>query len=199
MEHESDADLAQRAARGDDSAFAVLVRRYQNAVYEMSCRMLGSRDAGLDAAQEVFLKAHGALDRYDPSRKFSTWILAITRNHCIDQVRRPAHRLTSPMLDEDRYAADGSENPRLAVENAQESKIIEQAVAELPDIYREAVLLYHFQDLSYTEAADVQGVPLGTFMARLHRARARLRDALRPVLGVDDGSAPERRADRRAG
>jgi len=199
MEHESDADLAQRASRGDDEAFAVLVRRYQNAVYEMSCRMLGDRDAGLDAAQEVFLKAHGALDRYDGNRKFSTWILAIARNHCIDQIRKPAHRLSTSLTDEDRLPANGSEDPRRAVEQAQESRIIERAVDELSANYKEAVMLYHFQGLSYAEAAEVQGVPIGTFMARLHRARKQLREKLQPVLGADDGNASERHAHQRAG
>lgn len=199
MEHESDADLAQRAARGDDAAFAILVRRYQNAVYEMACRMLGDRDAGLDAAQEVFLKAHGALDRYDKGRKFSTWILAIARNHCIDQIRKPARRLSTQLSDEDRLPANGSENPGRAVEQAQEHILIERAVDELSDNYKEAVNLYHFQGLSYAEAAEVQGVPLGTFMARLHRARKQLRDKLRPLLGADDESASERHAHQRVG
>lgn len=199
MEQESDADLAKRAARGEDAAFAILLRRYQNAVYEMSCRMLGDRDAGLDAAQEVFLKAHGALDRYDSGRKFSTWILAITRNHCIDQIRKPVHRLSTQLSDEDRLPADGRENPRLAAEHAQEQEIIERAVDELSDNYKEAVVLYHFQGFSYSEAAEVQDVPLGTFMARLHRARKKLRDKLRPLLGADDESASGRQAHQRAG
>lgn len=199
MEHTSDAELAERASRGDDEAFAELVRRYQNAVYEMSCRMLGDRDAGFDAAQEVFLKAHGALDRYDRARKFSTWILAITRNHCIDQIRKPAHRLTSQITDENRIPSNGSNNPRKAIERAEASKLIAGAVEELPDAYKEAVQLYHFQELSYAEAAEVQGVPIGTFMARLHRARRKLGDLLRPHLGVDDDSASDRRSHSRAG
>ena len=70
--------------------------------------------------------------------------------------------------------------------------------AELSDIYREAIQLYHFQELSYAEAAEVQGVPQGTFMARLHRARRQLRERLRPVLGADDEQASERRDDRAA-
>jgi len=197
MGHASDAELAGRAARGDDEAFAELVRRYQNAVYEMACRMLRDRDAGFDAAQEVFLKAHGALGRYDPSRKFSTWILAISRNHCLDQLRKPFGRLAA-LDDDSQAAADPAPGPGQSVEDAEASRIIEEAVGLLPDIYREAVNLYHFQELTYSEAAEVQDVPIGTFMARLHRARRMLRDRLRPLLGVDDGDAPPRREDRRA-
>jgi RNA polymerase sigma-70 factor (ECF subfamily) len=199
MEQPSDAELAQRAATGDDAAFTELVRRYQNAVYEMACRILGDRDAGLDVAQEVFLKAHRALDRYDPARKFSTWILAIARNQCIDQVRRPAHRLSTSLPDENRLPADPRESPGSKVEHAEISRILEQAVEELPDVYREAILLYHYQGLTYTEAAEVQGVPLGTFMARLHRARRRMRDLLRPMLGMNDDAALDGRDDRPAG
>lgn len=198
MAQRSDAELAELAAKGDNTAFAELVRRYQNAVYEMSCRMLGDRDAGYDAAQEVFLKAHGALDRYDPKRKFSTWILAITRNHCIDQIRRPVNRLSNQLEDEGRVPDEGNDNPRQVVEKAETSKILEEAVEQLSDNYREAVQLYHYQGLSYAEAADVQGVPLGTYMARLHRARAKLRDILRPVLGADHEGASRRSSHRQA-
>ncbi len=199
MEQASDAELAQRAARGDDNAFADLVRRYQNAVYEMSCRYLRDRDAGFDAAQEVFIKAHRALDSYDPKRKFSTWILAITRNHCIDQVRKPVNRLSAELPDDNRLPDDPARNPGKLVEQANTAKILERAVDELSDNYREAVQLYHYQGLTYAEAAEVQGVPQGTFMARLHRARRQLRDKLRPLLGNDDDTASDRRADRPAG
>ena len=198
MEHASDAELAERTVRGDDAAFAELVRRYQNAVYEMACRMLRDRDAGLDASQEIFLKAHGALARYDPQRRFSTWVFAIARNHCIDQLRRPSSRPTAPLDDESRLATDPAPGPGRAAEDAEAATIVERAVGELPDIYREAVELYHFQDVSYAEAAELQGVPIGTFMARLHRARKILRDRLRPVLGTDDDEAPDRRDDRPA-
>lgn len=193
MEQTSDAELAGRAARGDDSAFAELVRRYQHAVYEMSCRMLRDRDLGLDAAQEVFLKAHGALDRYDGARKFSTWILAIARNHCIDQIRKPSNRPNAPLLEESRMSEDPAPGPGKALESAQARKLIEKAVEELPEIYREAIQLYHFQELSYAESAEVQGVPQGTFMARLHRARKQLGERLRPVLGAGDAKPSKRR------
>jgi RNA polymerase sigma-70 factor (ECF subfamily) len=199
MADESDADLAGRAARGDNAEFETLVHRYQNAVYEMSCRMLGDRDAGLDAAQEVFIRAHGALDRYDPTRKFSTWILAITRNHCIDQIRRPARRLSTRIEEEGRIPDLHAASPRQQVEDAQTSTLLARAVAQLPEAYREAVELYHYQDLTYVEAAQIQGVPLGTYMARLHRARKKLRDLLRPVLGDDDERSLDRGDDRRAG
>ncbi len=198
MEHASDAELAGRTARGDDTAFAELVRRYQNAVYQMACRMLRDQDAGLDAAQEVFIKAHSAIGRYDKKRKFSTWILAITRNHCIDQIRKPANRPSAPLEEGSSQAEDPRPDPGRIVENAQAGKIVEQAVEKLPDMYREAIQLYHFQELTYSEAAEVQGVPLGTFMARLHRARKQLRELLRPILGADDDKASERRDDRPA-
>ncbi len=199
MEQASDAELATRAAKGDDAAFAVIVRRYQHAVYEMSCRMLRDRDAGLDASQEIFLKAHRALHRYDTNRKFSTWILAIARNHCIDQIRKPSHRMSVSLPDENRVPDDPDRNPSQAVEQKETAEILEQAVEELPDAYREAIQLYHYQGLTYAESADVQGVPQGTFMARLHRARRKLRDIVRPLLGRNDETASERRADRQAG
>ena len=183
MDRDSDAELVERSIQGDTAAFETLVRRYQNAVYEMSCRMLGDRDAGLDAAQEVFLKVHANLGRYDSTRKFSTWILSITRNHCIDQLRKPRRRLSNNIEEEARIPDPKSPNPGREVEAAETSALIERAVSQLSETYREAIELYHFQDLSYAEAAEVQGVPIGTYMARLHRARKKLRELLRPALG----------------
>ncbi len=182
MENESDAQLAERAVSGDDASFAMLMRRYQNAVYEMCCRMLRDREAGLDAAQEVFLKAHSALPRYDGSRRFSTWIFAICRNHCIDEIRRPSRRLVTPLQDDGRKTPASGPNPSEIAEQAQTSRLLEKTVDRLPEHYREAVMLYHYQELSYAEAAEIQGVPMGTFMARLHRARRMLRDQLRPIF-----------------
>jgi len=199
MDGTSDGELAQRACQGDQAAFGLLVRRYQNAVFDMACRMLRDRDAALDAAQEVFIKAHRSLDRYDDARKFSTWLLAITRNHCIDQLRRPAHRLAAPLPDESRVPAERRQEPDRVAERTEQAHLVERAVAELGDSYREAVELYHYHDLSYAEAAEVQGVPLGTFMARLHRARRQLRDRLRTHLGVGDAEASDRVDHRKVG
>src|SRR5436305_3151895 len=83
-----EAVLLEAAKVGDQEAFRELVERYQGAVYNLAYRMLGDPDEAEDAAQEIFVRVYRQLARYDAERKFSTWVLAIATNYCIDQLRR---------------------------------------------------------------------------------------------------------------
>ena len=86
--HPAESEWLQQAIKGDDLAFSRLVEAYQRPVYNLCYRMMGNANDAEDAAQETFIRAYKALNRYDPSRKFSTWLLSIASNYCIDQHRR---------------------------------------------------------------------------------------------------------------
>ena len=86
--HSAELDWLKKAQKGDDLAFSYLVEAYQRPVYNLCYRMLGNAGDAEDAAQETFIRAYKALHSYDPSRKFSTWLLSIASNYCIDQHRR---------------------------------------------------------------------------------------------------------------
>ena len=86
--HSAEMDWLKQAQKGDDMAFSRLVEVYQKPVYNLCYRMLGNANDAEDAAQETFIRAYNAIRRYDPSRKFSTWLLTIASNYCIDQHRR---------------------------------------------------------------------------------------------------------------
>ena len=180
-----EASLALSAARGDRQAFARLVEENKRSVYGLCLRLLSDPEEARDAAQEAFTRAYASLDSFDLEQPFTPWILRIARNHCLDTLRRriPARaRVELDADDEDgppRELADTtSERADDAMQHAETRQALEQAVAALPPNYREVVHLFHVEQLSYKEIAATMGIPMGTVMTWLHRARSQLRTLL---------------------
>ena len=180
-----DASLALSAARGDRQAFARLVEENKRSVYGLCVRLLSDPEEARDAAQEAFTRAYASLESFDLEQPFAPWILRIARNLCLDTLRRriPARaRVELDADDEDgppRELADtNSERADDAIQNAQTRLALEEAVAALPPNYREVVHLFHVEQLSYKEIAATMGIPMGTVMTWLHRARSQLRTLL---------------------
>jgi RNA polymerase sigma-70 factor (ECF subfamily) len=180
-----DASLAISASRGDRQAFTRLVEENKRSVYGLCLRLLSDPEEARDAAQEAFTRAFSSLESYDLEQAFAPWVLRIARNHCLDLLRRriPARaRVELDAEDDDgppRELADTtSERADDAIQKAQTREALERAVAALPANYREVVHLFHVEQLSYKEIATTMGIPLGTVMTWLHRARAQLRNLL---------------------
>ncbi|MCA9494253.1 MAG: sigma-70 family RNA polymerase sigma factor [Myxococcales bacterium] len=172
--HEGDEDEPARilAARdGDESARSWLVERWTPPVWRFCRRMLmNDEDAG-DAAQETLVKVLRNLDRYDPDRSFSTWVFGIARNTCIDEHRRRRRRA----WDEPGDIPDTSSSPLQDAARSQRAELLEHSLMALPPMYREILVLYHFEHRKYTEIAEILELPLGTVMNRIFRARKKLR------------------------
>ncbi len=170
--------LARAAHGGDHQAFAELVRRSQGAVFGLCYRLLGERDAATDAAQEAFVRAYSALASFDPSLRFDTWVLRIARNHCYDLLRR-----RQPQGEEEEAArtADASPSVLDRLESAEVTRKLEGALETLPAQDREVLSLYYVQHRKTKEIAQLLGVAPGTIMARLFRAREKLRVQLAEV------------------
>jgi RNA polymerase sigma-70 factor (ECF subfamily) len=180
-----DASLAIAASRGDRQAFARLVEENKRSVYGLCVRLLSDPEEARDAAQEAFTRAYASIEGYDLDQPFAPWVLRIARNLCLDILRRriPARaRVELDADDEDgppRELADGSsERADDAIQRVQTRLALEKAVAALPPNYREVVHLFHVEQLSYKEIAATMGIPMGTVMTWLHRARAQLRTLL---------------------
>jgi len=181
----SEARLARSAAQGHREAFSQLVEEHKRAVYGLCLRILSDREEARDAAQEAFARAYAALDSFDLSQPFAPWVLRIARNHCLDLLRRRLPARARVELDAD---PEGGSPPDLLdpeaergddrLEKAQAREALGEAVAALPANYREVVHLFHVEQLSYKEIAQVMGVPMGTVMTWLHRARSKLRQFL---------------------
>lgn len=184
----------RRARRGDNNAFAALVRSMQRQVYGLCLRLLRTEAEAAEVAQETFLRAYQNLDRYDDARPFDLWVLAIARNQCLDLLRRRTKVKTEDV--EDHSHALPSSEPTLE-EGAiarQERKSLEDAMATLSVDDREVLALYYVHKRTTKEIAEVMDVAPGTIMARLFRAREKLRTKM---TGALEGNSPAASAGER--
>ena len=174
---QAELELARRAHRGDVAAFEQLVLRFQRPVHRLCWRMLRSSNAE-DLAQETFVRAFVHFDRFDPERPLLPWLLAIARRLCLDLLRRQKLMPTTPEIIASIDPAPGPE--RQASVNEELSRL-EQALADLDEGPREAIVLYHLEGMSYRDIAAALEIPIGTVMTWLHRGRARLKKAIETV------------------
>jgi RNA polymerase sigma-70 factor (ECF subfamily) len=165
--------LIARAGEGDQAAFQELVERYQGAVYNLAYRMLGAPEEAEDAAQEIFVRIYRQLARYDRSRKFSTWVLAIATNYCIDQLRRRRLQLV-PLENIIPWARAREAGPEREALDREASDELQTLLRRLPEKYRAVLILRYWEELSCAEIGEVLGVPEGTVKTQLHRARKAL-------------------------
>lgn len=167
----------EQARQGDKSAFGRLIEAYQGPVYNLAYRMLGNRGEAEEAAQEAFIRAYTRLDTYDPSRKFSTWMLSITSNYCIDLLRKRRALLLSldqPLPPHPALMSDREENPEAQASDTEREQMVQALLEHLPEDYRQAVVLRYWYDLSYEEIADVMDTTISAIKSRLFRARRQL-------------------------
>ena len=169
------AQEVRRARRGDNDAFAALVRSVQRPVYGLCLRLLRTDAEASEVAQESFLRAYQNLEKYDDSRPFDLWVLAIARNHCLDLLRRRTKHKTEDVEDHAHTLASGDASLEDQAIDRQERRSLEDAMATLSADDREVLALYYVQKRTTKEIAEVMGVAAGTIMARLFRAREKLR------------------------
>jgi RNA polymerase sigma-70 factor (ECF subfamily) len=167
--------MVLRAREGDMDAMAELVTAHRGLVYAYALRMLRNADDAHDVTQETFVKALHGLRGFDAGRALVPWLLKICRNCCIDHVRaRRRNAEPSEILDTFAWA-DGSD-VHDEVEGEIRSQELNQAIARLPERYREIMLMRHVEDLEINEIADRLRRPEGTVKSWLFRARALLRE-----------------------
>lgn len=162
--------LIARAEEGDQAAFRELVERYQGAVYNLAYRMLGNPDDAEDAAQEIFVRVYRQLARYDRGRKFSTWVLAIATNYCIDQLRRRRVQLV-PLEQVVPWARTREAGPERLALDQEATDELQGLLKRLPEKYRAVLILRYWEELSCAEIGETLGLPEGTVKTQLHRAR----------------------------
>ena len=175
-------DEIRRAQAGDPEAFAQLVRGVQRPVFGLCLRLLRTEAEATEVAQEAFLRAWQNMGRFDRTRPFDLWVLAIARNLCLDLLRRRSRLKTEDVDDH----AQTLPSPEPSVEenaiSRQEKKSLEEAMATLSTDDREVLALYYVQKRTTRDIAQVMGVAPGTIMARLFRAREKLRQRMKPVM-----------------
>ena len=148
-------------------------------VYRFNWRMLRNEQDARDATQDTLVKVLRKIHLFHGGRNFGTWVMGIARNTCIDLYRKK--RRTA--WEEPGDIVDGAPSPLQEVSRAQRADLLQDALDKLPPMYREILVLYHFEHLKYVEIAEVLDIPLGTVMNRIFRARKKLRDAYGAIGG----------------
>jgi RNA polymerase sigma factor (sigma-70 family) len=168
----------QPGAQGETS-FETLFRAHEEDVRRLCRRLLGD-EAARDASQEVFLRARRGFESCEPARPFRRWLLAVTGNHCIDQLRRRSRetRIFDPRDFDPADLLDPGASPLGLTLRAEERERLLGALDALPLKYRLPLVLRYFQELDYDGIGDVLGVSRGQVGTLLFRAKRRLREAL---------------------
>jgi RNA polymerase sigma-70 factor, ECF subfamily len=179
----AEADLLLKAARGDEPAFLLLYERHRTPVFRFACRMLGSSPLAEDVTQECFLSVLRRPEAFRAERaSLRTYLCAIARHLALKQLRKRGEETRVDACPGDAPAEAGGTDPLCAVLQEEAAVAVRQAVAALPPLQREAVVLFEYQEMSLAEIAAICDIDVGTVKSRLHRARERLRRTLLPWL-----------------
>jgi RNA polymerase sigma-70 factor, ECF subfamily len=184
-----------RVKRGDRAAFAELVEKYKQPVMNFVYRSLRDETEAEDLAQNVFLQVYKSRSRYRQTAKFSTWLFTIARNLCLNELRR---RSRHPAESIEETHAENEDQPQRQYEDKSQLappeqllhgelvRKIEEALADLPENQRSAILLCRQEDLSYEEIAGVLGCSLSATKSLIHRGREILKEKLKRYLRTGD-------------
>ena len=183
----SDEMLMVRYQRGDRDAFAELLRRYETQIYNFSLRYLRSGDLAEDVTQDTFLRIVQRAAEFKHESRFSTWLYAIARNLCLDELRKQKHRKHPSLEQSDPSGRSleekvpdskpGTSAERSAVSHEIRAQVV-LAVEELPEDQREVFLLRHIGDVSFKDIATITGVGENTVKSRMRYALERLQKSL---------------------
>ena len=187
-EDAEDVRLMRLVARGDTSAFEEVIERHQALVAGTAARMLGSNSDVEDLAQQVFIRVWKSARRYVPRAKFTTWLLKITRNLVFNELRRAKRRAHVPLQSEpgaEEIPLKDETNPAPDASLLEDElqRAIEEAIMQLPESQRMALVLRRYEQLSYEEIADVLDLSVPAVKSVLFRARTELRSRLNKYLG----------------
>lgn len=184
----SDEELLSRFLAGNEDAFTELMQRHEDRVFALAMRMTGNRADALDATQETFIQAFRKAARFRGDSAFGTWLWRIGINACNDVLRK---RKRAPVPEEE-PPEEQSVGDSTAIDESVVTRLeLRDALAELSDDYREAVVMHDLGGIPYEEIAQLTGVSIGTVKSRISRGRKRLAHLL------EQGSTPRTSKDSR--
>jgi RNA polymerase sigma factor (sigma-70 family) len=170
-------ELLRRCRTGDTRAYEPIVRSYEGDALRIAVALLDDEDDARDAVQDAFVRAFGAMDRFDAERPFLPWLLTILRNRCRDLLRSRRGRVDLNVLDgRDGGSAVAPEAD--PAERREARELVWRALAQIGAEHREVLVLKELQGYSYAEIARIAGIPAGTVASRLYHARLALRAVL---------------------
>jgi len=183
--HARDRALVEQAVKGDLEAFNEIVRLYQDYLFSLVVRVVNDRDSAADAVQEAFFSCYRNLDRFRGD-SFRSWLTRIALNAATDVLRYRKRRPADPFpeWEDDSWQppADEDASPERQALRRQSSRMLAQAMTQITEDQRRAIILFDVEGFDYQEIADMTGVSLGTVKSRIHRGRLALRDILGPDM-----------------
>lgn len=184
----SDADLAQRVAAGDHSAFELLMRRYNRPLYRTARSILKDDAEAEDVLQDAYLLAYKGIDKYRGESSLATWLTRIVVNESIARSRKTSRRAEIIRLDgesdysnhvaETTMSESTSEQPERSAMRAETRRLLEKKIDALPDAFRTVFVLRALEEMTVEETAACLNIPEATVRTRFFRARSLLREAL---------------------
>lgn len=177
----TDEVLAERLKGGESSAYDELVRRHQGRVYGVAYRLTGNRDDALDVAQDALLKAYRRIDAWQPTGTFVSWLMRLTANQAIDNIRKINRRRMEPLEFDTGGGSSREPSERLTEQAVREGEIedrVQEALAVLSPSQRTVFVLRHYEGLSLAEIAPVLGCTVGSVKVHLFRALKKMRQEL---------------------
>ncbi|HEX7029650.1 MAG TPA: RNA polymerase sigma factor RpoE [Gammaproteobacteria bacterium] len=189
MTRTADQLLVERVQRGDKAAFDILVRKYQHKIVKLISRYVYEPAEALDIAQETFIKAYRALPKFRGDSAFYTWLYRIAintaKNHLVAEGRRPVDRQMD-LQDPEQYDMNARlkdvATPESLALTDEIQMTVEDAIEELPEELRTAIVLRELEGMSYEEIAAAMDCPVGTVRSRIFRAREAITNRLQPLL-----------------
>lgn len=169
-------ERARRFHEGDLSEFEALVTPLMDTLYTICLRLLGARADAEDVVQDTLVRAMEQHRAFDPSRAFRPWILTIATNACRDRLRTVWWRRMLPLRKQEEEPS--ADTPYQMTAAAQQDLAVRRALATLPPAYREALSLFHLEDMTYAEMAEVTGLGVPALKQRVNRGRALLAEAM---------------------
>ncbi|MEN8904584.1 MAG: sigma-70 family RNA polymerase sigma factor [Clostridiales bacterium] len=160
----------------NEQAFEELVRRYKKLVYSVVYNVLYNKKEVFDVSQEVFIKVYKNLDKYNPEYKFSTWIVKISTNLCLDINRKK--KIDVQSIEEIEFSIGDFNTPEDQFIKREQKLQLDKMIESLPEKYRTLIILFHKNNLSYDEITKIINKPMSIVKNRIYRARIMLRDKL---------------------
>jgi RNA polymerase sigma factor (sigma-70 family) len=186
----SDNEIIESIRRGDKRQYARLIDRYKDKAMTLSVRMLRNYEDAEEAAQDAFVRAFKALDRFEGTAKFGTWLYRIVYNVCLTKIAKRKIEMHAEMYDDALSYEHMGVSSLPAFEHEIELKdmvrIMQKNIEQLPEKYATILSLFYFQELSHVEICEVTDLPLGTVKVHLYRARALLHERLSKEFSMEN-------------
>jgi RNA polymerase sigma-70 factor (ECF subfamily) len=178
----TDEEIAHMVQSGDVELFGILVKRYEAKMLRYARRFLFNYDDSEDLVQEVFLKAYINIKSFDASKKFSPWLYRIAHNEFINAIKKKGKE-PLPFFNPDIFLphAVSKENADKDIHKKETRHMLDKCLDKLEAKYREPLVLYYFEDLSYKEIADILHIPVSTVGVRIGRAKKAMKEMLKKL------------------